>query len=114
MRRFYALLLLTHGEPADPARAARLEVDWWAAHRAHQYEEGSGTGPLVTALARLYAYVYDTAEEAVRPAARHRARAMDISDEWVAAGCQPGSPLIAAERAELVRCYAALLAAVHR
>jgi len=114
MRRFYALLLLTHGEPADPARAARLEVDWWAAHRAHQYEEGSDTGPLVTALARLYAYVYDTAEEAVRPAAQHRARAMDISDRWVAGGCDPGSPLIAGERAELVRCYAALLAAVHR
>jgi hypothetical protein len=114
MRRFYALLLLTHGEPADPARAARLEVDWWAAHRAHQYEEGSGTGPLVTALARLWAYVYDSPEEAVRPAAQHRARAMDISDRWVAAGRDPGSPLIAEERAELVRCYAALLAAVHR
>ena len=114
MARFYALLLLTHGAPANPARAARLEVDWWAAHREHQYEEGSDDGPLVTALARLYAYVYDTAEQAVRPAAQHRARAMDISDRWVAEGREPGSPLIAAERAELVRCYASLLAAVHR
>ena len=114
MTRFYALLLLTHGVPADPARAARLEVDWWAAHREHQYDEGSDDGPLVTALARLYSYVYDTAEEAVRPAAQHRARAMDISDRWVAEGREPGSPLIATERAELVRCYAALLAAVHR
>jgi hypothetical protein len=114
MARFYALLLLTHGVPADPTRAARLEVDWWAAHREHQYEEGSGDGPLVTALARLYAYVYDTAEDAVRPAAQHRARAMDISDRWVAEGREPGSPLIARERAELVRCYASLLAAVHR
>jgi hypothetical protein len=114
MARFYALLLLTHGVPADPARAARLEVDWWAAHRAHQYERGSDDGPLVTALARLYAYVYDTGEEAVRSAAQHRARAMDFSDRWVAAGRDPDSPLIAGERAELVRCYAALLAAVHR
>ncbi len=114
MARFYALLLLTHGEPADPARAARLEVDWWAAHREHQYDGGSDDGPLVTALARLYAYVYDAQEEAVRPAAQHRARAMDISDRWVAAGRDPGSPLIAGERGELVRCYAALLAAVHR
>ncbi|HET7245939.1 MAG TPA: DUF5995 family protein [Streptosporangiaceae bacterium] len=114
MARFYALLLLTHGVPAGPARAARLEVDWWAAHREHQYEEGSDDGPLVTALARLYAYVYETHEEAVRPAAQHRARAMDISDRWVAEGRHPGSPLIASERAELVRCYAALLAAVHR
>jgi hypothetical protein len=114
MARFYALLLLTHGVPADPTRAARLEVDWWAAHREHQYEEGSDDGPLVTALALLYAYVYDTAEEAVRPAAQHRARAMDISDRWVAEGREAGSPLIATERAELVRCYASLLAAVHR
>jgi hypothetical protein len=114
MTRFYALLLLTHGVPADPVRAARLEVDWWAAHREHQYAEGSDDGPLVTALAQLYAYVYDTAEEAVRPAAQHRARAMDISDRWVNEGREPGSPLIASERAELVRCYASLLAAVHR
>jgi hypothetical protein len=114
MARFYALLLLTHGAPADPARAARLEVDWWATHREHQYVKGSDDGPLVTALARLYAYVYETAEEAVRPAAQYRARAMDISDRWVAEGRDPGSPLIASERAELVRCYAALLAAVHR
>jgi hypothetical protein len=114
MTRFYALLLLTHGAPADPARAARLEVDWWAAHREHQYDEGSDDGPLVTALTRLYAYVYGTKEEAVRPAAQHRARAMDISDQWVAEGHEPGSPLIATERAELVRCYASLLAAVHR
>ena len=114
MARFYALLLLTHGVPADPARAARLEVDWWAAHREHQYKRGSDDGPLVTALARLYAYVYDTGEEAVRSAAQHRARAMDFSDRWVAAGRDPDSPLIAGERAELVRCYAALLAAVHR
>jgi hypothetical protein len=114
MSRFYALLLLTHGEPADPARAARLEVDWWAAHREHQYAEGSDDGPLVTALARLYAYLYGTDEVAVRPAAQHRARAMDISDRWVAGGRDPGSPLIAGERDELIRCYAALLAAVHR
>src|SRR5690349_17219239 len=114
MTRFYALLLLTHGEPADPARAARLEVDWWAAHREHQYAEGSDDGPLVTALARLYAHLYGTDEVAVRPAAQHRARAMDISDRWVVGGRDLRSPLIASERAELVRCYAALLAAVHR
>jgi hypothetical protein len=39
---------------------------------------------------------------------------MDASDEWVAQGCQPHSPLLTAERAALVRSYAALLAAVHR
>jgi len=46
-------------------------------------------------------------------AALERARAMDLSDQWVLEGCQPGSPLLALERAALVRSYAALLAAVH-
>jgi len=114
MARFYALLLLTHGQPADPARAARLEVDWWAAHREHQYAEGSDDGPLVTALARLYAYLYGTDEAAIRPAAQHRARAMDIIDRWVVGGRDLRSPLIAEVRGELIRCYAALLAAMHR
>ena len=114
MRRFYALLRLAHGEPADPARAARLEVDWWAVHRAHQHGQlPDGASPLVTALARLYAEVYGGAEADLRAAAGHRASAMDISDEWVAQGCDPASPLLAAERALLVRSYAELLAAVH-
>jgi hypothetical protein len=39
---------------------------------------------------------------------------MDLSDEWVALGCPPDSPLLPAGRAALVRSYAALLAAVHR
>jgi len=112
MGRFYALLRLTHGEPADPARAARLEVDWWAAHRTHQRTAGDDGGPLVTALAKLYACVYNVREAAVRPAAEHRARAMDISDQWVSEGCDRDSPLLPAERAELVRSYSALLAAV--
>jgi Family of unknown function (DUF5995) len=115
MRRFYALLKLAHGQPADPARAASLEVDWWAAHRAHQNHPGpDGASPLVTALARLYAHLYGLDEDAVRPAAEQRAIAMDASDEWVASGRQPDSPLLIAERAALVRSYAALLVAVHR
>jgi len=114
MRRFYALLRLAHGGPADPARAAVLEVAWWAAHRAQQHQPGSGGAPaVVTALARLYAYLYGVDEGIVRPAAEHRAAAMTLSDEWVAQGCPPGSALLAAERAALVRSYAALLAAVH-
>ncbi|HUZ25863.1 MAG TPA: hypothetical protein VMV07_19055 [Streptosporangiaceae bacterium] len=114
MRRFYALLRLAHGGPADPARAAVLEVDWWAAHRTQQHQPGSGGAPaVITALVRLYAYLYGLDEAAVRPAAEQRAAAMTLSDEWVARGCPPGSALLAAERAALVRSYAALLAAVH-
>ena len=42
-----------------------------------------------------------------------RARAMDLSDQWIREGCPPDSPLLPLEHAALVRCYAALLAAVH-
>jgi hypothetical protein len=120
MRRFYALLRLAHGGPADPSRAAALEVDWWAAHRCDQHRGdehqpgGAGGHAVAGALARLYAYLYGTDEAAVAPAAQERAAAMALSDEWVAQGCPPGSPLLAAERAALVRSYASLLAAVHR
>jgi len=69
---------------------------------------------LVDALASLYAYVYDVTEEAVHRAAQQRALAMDISDGWIERGCDPASPLIADERAALVRSFAALLSAVHR
>ncbi|HEY6274988.1 MAG TPA: hypothetical protein VIX86_01530 [Streptosporangiaceae bacterium] len=113
MRRFYALLRLAHGEPVDPARAAQLEVEWWAVHREHQRGDSGDPQPLVDALSRLYAFVYGIDEMALWPAAEHRARAMDISDQWVDEGCRLDSPLLRAERAALVRSYAALLAAVH-
>ena len=115
MRRFYALLKLSHGAPASPAEAARLEVDWWRVHREVQYSAAPrGDGDeLVESVTRLYSYLYSEPEDAVRPAAEHRARAMDLSDQWVAEGCRPDSPLLPLEHAALVRSYAALLAAVH-
>ena len=51
---------------------------------------------------------------AVRAAGALRADAMDVSDRWVEAGCDPDSPMLDEERALLVRSYASLLAAVHR
>lgn len=164
MRRFYGLVRLAYGEPQDVAEAARLEVDWWRAHRERQRlapctdstegptteaptteagaaeartakarttkarttearttEAGTASDEarqpsdeLVDALTRLYAFLYREPEAEVRPAAAHRARAMDISDQWVADGCRADSPLLPLEHAALVRSYAALLAAVHR
>jgi len=114
MRRFYALLRLAHGEPASPARAAELEVEWWRVHRIHQRGEDGDTQPLVDALSRLYAYTFGVDEAALRPAAEYRARAMDLVDQWVIEGRQMDSPLLPPMRAALVRSYAALLAAVHR
>ena len=121
MRRFYALVTLAYGDPANPAKAAELEVDWWRVHRDGQHRDGAhpvdGRAPaeeaLVESLTRLYSYLYNEPEAALRPAAVHRARAMDLSDQWVRQGCRPDSGLLPLEHAALVRCYAALLAAVH-
>jgi Family of unknown function (DUF5995) len=115
MRRFYGLLRISYGEPRDVAEAARREVDWWRVHRERQHTAGhpGGDDELVASLVRLYTFLYGEPEAAVRPAAVHRTEAMDLSDQWVAEGCQPDSPLLAREHAALVRCYAALLAAVH-
>jgi Family of unknown function (DUF5995) len=113
MRRFYSLVRDVYGEPKDITEAARLEVEWWRVHREHQHAADSAE-PLVDAVARLYGFLYRVPEGEVRAAAANRAEAMDLSDQWVAEGCQPDSPLLPLEHAALVRAYAALLAAVHR
>lgn len=110
--RGYRLVARHHGESFDPARAAVLEVEWWRVHRAHQHQRADRR-QLVDALVALYSYVYRVPAEDVRVAAEQRAFAMDHSDRWVKEGCDPESPLMAAERAALVRSYAGLLAAVH-
>jgi hypothetical protein len=113
MARFYALVAQASGESFDPAEAARLEVDWWRAHRYLQREDPqAGIEPLVDALTALYAHVYGVPPGSVREAARHRAEAMVISDRWVADGCDPDSPAVTAERAALVRGYTVLRGAV--
>jgi hypothetical protein len=113
MARFYRMLAATAGERFDPVRAAELEVEWWRVHREAQHGGGEPQA-LVRALGDLYAYAYGVEPRAVEPAAALRAEAMALSDRWVAAGCDPGDPLLRQERALLVRSYAALLAAVHR
>ena len=113
MTRFYRLLRKSEGLRLDPVRAAELEVEWWRAHRENQHG-ADAADELVTALSDLYAYTYEAGADTVRQAAALRAEAMDVSDRWVAAGCDPEDPLLAEERALLVRSYASLLAAVHR
>ena len=115
MRELYGLVRLRFGQPADPARAASLEIDWWRAHRRRQYApHPAETGDeLVESVTRLYCYLFGETAAVVRPAAAHRVQAMDLSDQWVREGCRTDSPLLPLERAALVRTYAALLAAVH-
>jgi hypothetical protein len=99
----------------DPRRASALEVEWWRAHRVHQREDScEDERSLVAALGPLYSYVYGVPEPDVSVAAEQRMLAMRYSDQWVSEGCDLASPLIALERAALVRSYAGLLAAVHR
>ena len=115
MTRFYRLLKVSGSADFSPARAAELDVDWWRAHRENQHDRADGSaGELEETLTALYAYTYSADPDDVRAAAVLRARAMDLSDRWVEAGCDPQDPLLGEERALLVRSYAALLAAVHR
>jgi hypothetical protein len=115
MRRFYAVIRLSYGEPASPAKAAELEVDWWRVHRQIQYSTAPGAvdDDLVESVTRLYSYLFGEPEAEVRPAAVYRARAMGLSDQWVREGCLLDSPLLPLVRGALVRAHAALLAAVH-
>ena len=118
MERFYRLVAADSGESIDTAEAARREVAWWRAHRAVQRGPGADRDrqrhELVEALTDLYSYVYGDERDDVRPAAALRADAMDVSDQWVAEGCDLDSPLVTQERELLVRSYAALLSVVHR
>ena len=112
----YGLVRLRFGQPADPARAASLEIDWWRAHRRRQYapHPPAETGDeLVESVTRLYCYLFGETAAVVRPAAAHRVQAMDLSDQWVREGCRPTARCSPLERAALVRAYTALLAAVH-
>ena len=101
VRRFYALVRLSYGEPASPARAAALEVEWWRVHRQARYPTAPrGAGDeLVESVTRLRSYLSGEPGAQIRPAAVHRAQAMDLSDQWVAEGCLPDSPLLAQEHA---------------
>ena len=116
MRKFYDLVARTHRETFDVDVAADREIAWWRAHRQHQHPdrwpESADRQVLVDALAALYAHVYAVPLDSVMSAADARAEAMDISDRWVAEGCDPKSPLIDAERRALIRGYADLRAAV--
>ena len=114
MERFYALVATAAGVPLDPARAARLEVEWWRLHRERQHDGPADGQELERALAHLYAYAYDAPPDAMLRAARWRVRAMDLSDRWVAAGRCRDDPLLEREYCALVRSHTALLEAVER
>jgi len=112
MRRFYSLVARAGNLDIDPAKAARLEVQWWRLHRAHQYRDPTDAGQLTEALVALYSYVYGADPSTMQDAARWRVHAMDVSDQWVAAGRNLSDPLLMEERRSLVASYSALRDAV--
>jgi hypothetical protein len=114
MRRFYQLVVRKSDLSLDPEEASRREVEWWRRHREHQYGVVGDEQPLVESLVDLYSYVYGVPGETVREAARQRVLAMEHSDAWVQAGCDPADPLLAQEREALLAPYRALRAAVGR
>jgi hypothetical protein len=112
MSRFYALVVRDGELRIDPVEAARREVEWWRVHRMHQRADELTEDDLTRALVELYSYVYSVPPESVHEAAFQRVVAMGHSDRWVAAGCGPDDPALAAERAALLASYQALRAAV--
>jgi len=114
MRRFYALVAKTGRLDIDPVKAAGLEVEWWRLHRVHQYRGPADVSQLEAALVALYSYVYGAQPSTMQDAARWRVRAMDVSDQWVAAGRDLNDPLLVQERRSLVASYGALRDAVAR
>jgi len=114
MARFYRLANAAGRLSVDPGHAATLELAWWRAHRERQRQDAP-VGELEDRLVDLYAYVYRAEPASVRPAARLRAQAADLSDAWVAAGCRLDDPTLAQERQALIDSYAALGAVIdHR
>ena len=114
MRRFYALVASRPATwtsiPCGPA-SSRSSGGGCTGRTSTTVDVAESA--LVQALVDLYSYV-DRRPEPMRPAAAERVRAMDLSDAWVAAGCDPADPLLAEERGALVASYTALRAAVSR
>jgi hypothetical protein len=108
--RFYRFIKRTHHADFDPARAARLELNWWSVHR--KLFGNSENRELVDALSALYAEAYRTDPARVQEAASLRAAGMLYSDLWVNAGKPAASPLLAQEEDALVRSYTALKSAL--
>jgi hypothetical protein len=114
MARFFRMASRAGRLSGDPRVAAELEVAWWHSHRAQQHDPQVTEEDLVTALVRLYCYVYQADPADVRRAAELRAQAMALSDAWIAAGCQLDDRTLAQERLTLVASYAALREASDR
>jgi hypothetical protein len=108
--RFYRFLKRVRHAGFEPARVARLELNWWIVHR--KCFGNAENGELVEALTSLYAEAYGIDPGKVREAARLRAAGMLYSDLWVNAGKPAKSPLLDQEYEALLQSYTALKSAI--
>ena len=111
MRRFYQFIKGIHKEDFDPARAAKLDVNWWVIHRRLFGQENNQE--LVEALENLYAEAYGAESTRFHEAAYQRALGMLYSDRWVNAGKPVGSSLLVQEEEALYHGYQALKEALN-
>ncbi len=110
MLRFFEYVREPTGGRYDSAKAAKLEVNWWAIHRNRdQYPDHSA---LAQALADTYAEVYQVPAETMLAAGEARAAAMDLSDRWIREGKDPNSPLLEEIAQLLIQSYRSLSEAV--
>ena len=77
LERYYRAIRAVSETPFDPARAARLELEWWIVHRE---VDDHPPGDLEAALADLAAELYQVPAERLRTHASRRAEAMTIRD----------------------------------
>ena len=106
MRRFYAFIARIHYLDFDVAQAAKLELNWWIAHRQlFGNKENQG---LVDALMDLYTFIYKIDRARLQESVVQRAQGMLYSDLWVNGGRDPNSPLLAQEEEALYKSYQSL------
>ncbi|HEY4791895.1 MAG TPA: hypothetical protein VIJ05_11285, partial [Actinomycetes bacterium] len=77
LERYYRGIRAVSEVPFDPARAARLELEWWIVHRE---VDDHPPGDLEAALADLAAELYQVPAERLWAHASRRAEAMTIRD----------------------------------
>jgi hypothetical protein len=77
LERYYRGVRAVSEVPFDPARAARLELEWWIVHRE---VDDHPPGDLEAALADLAAELYQVPAERLWAHASRRAEAMTIRD----------------------------------
>ncbi|HNS00992.1 MAG TPA: hypothetical protein PKM78_01260 [Anaerolineae bacterium] len=81
LRRYYVRASHAAGLHADPATLAGLEMDYWMVHRRLAIarrtapDHSGDIAPMVEALARLHAALFDASPEAIQRSAELRAQA---------------------------------------